>query len=168
MKDWSVSSSRHETLSKIASRAEVAKSRRMSADTYPPSPKDELDGLPYFPRLCEKIRLYEKGTLHADLHNNLGRGMDLWTCQFLRVSYDDLKAKVLAGASDKEALQFAHLKGEARSEEELGWFRAFLLKLGFRDDFSETLQKRIAESGFEDRDDILTMCDYIDADEGRM
>jgi hypothetical protein len=140
----------------------------MSADTYPPSPKDELDGLPYFPRLCEKVRLFAADELPSDFHGNLGKGMDLWTCQYLGIAYEDLKGKVLAGASNEEALQFARVSGVARSEEEAAWFRAYILTRGFRDDFAERLATRIAESGFGDREDILTFCDYIDADEGRM
>ena len=39
---------------------------------------------------------------------------------------------------------------------------------GYRDDMSEKLAMRIEESGFQDRNDIETFCDYIDADEGRL
>jgi hypothetical protein len=39
---------------------------------------------------------------------------------------------------------------------------------GFRDDLAERLAQRKAESGFQDRADIVTFMDYIDADEGRI
>ena len=38
---------------------------------------------------------------------------------------------------------------------------------GFRDNLAERLKARKAESGFENREDIVTFMDYIDADEGR-
>jgi hypothetical protein len=42
-----------------------------------------------------------------------------------------------------------------------------MTKRGGRDDVSEILIRRKKESGFEIRDEIQTMFDYIDADEGR-
>ena len=137
------------------------------SELYACSPRVEIDGLPYLPRLCEKIRLFAAGDLHPELHANLGKGMDLWTCQFLGVDYEDLKTKVLSGASDAEALSWAGQNGAQRAEFEKDWFRSYLLNRGFRDDFSAKLATRIEESGFQGRDDILTFCDYIDADEGR-
>ena len=57
----------------------------------PRSPKDEIDGLPYLPRLCDKIRLKQSGNLDPEYHPNLGIGMDLWTCQYLGVDYEALR-----------------------------------------------------------------------------
>ena len=136
--------------------------------TYPSSPRQEIEGLPYFPRMCEKIRLFATNSLPEDLHDNLGKGMDLWTCDFLGIHYADLKEAVLTSTSDGEALAWAKKEGQDRSPEELAWFRSYLLNRGFRDDLSERLQQRVEESGFQDRSDIFTFCDYIDADEGRI
>ena len=136
-------------------------------ELYPCSPREEIDGLPYFPRLTEKVRLFAAGDLHPELHDNLGKGMDLWTCQFLGVHYEDLKRVILDGASDAEAYAWAGEKGVERAEFEKAWFRSYLLNRGFRDDMSEKLAARIRESGFEGRSDIFSFCDYIDADEGR-
>ncbi|MFT6575531.1 MAG: hypothetical protein ACJA16_003734 [Akkermansiaceae bacterium] len=38
----------------------------------------------------------------------------------------------------------------------------------FRDGLSEVLDFRKKESGWEDRNEILTMFDYLDADDGRL
>ena len=57
-------------------------------DQLPCSPKEEIEGLVYFRRLCEKVRLMAAGKLHHDLHANLGKAMDLWACQFLGLRYD--------------------------------------------------------------------------------
>ncbi len=134
---------------------------------YPCSPTDEIDGLPYFRRLCEKIRLHAAGALPEDLHANLGIGMDLWTCQFLGVAYEALKTAVLDGNDDEAALAWARAHGVSRPDHERDWWIAFMRTVGFRDRLSKRLQERLEESGLGEREDILTMFDYIDADEGR-
>ncbi len=128
---------------------------------------NETDGLPYFPRLCDKIRLMEAGNLHPDLQGNLGVGMDLWTCQFLGVEYADLKAQIIAGASDEEAMAWAKENGITRPEFEKEWFISYLKNRGFRDDMSARLAERKKESAHTDRDDIHSFMDYIEIDEGR-
>jgi hypothetical protein len=139
------------------------------SDRYemPRSVRDELDGLIYFPRMCDKIRKMEAGTLHPDFHGNLGIGMDLWICQFLGVDYQDLKAKVLSGASDEEALAWAREMGVSRPDYEHAWFTAYMKTRGFRDDLADRLAARKKEDPRTDRDDILTFMDYIEVDEGR-
>jgi len=140
------------------------------SDTYetPRSPRDEIEGIPYFPRLCHKIRLQAAGKLHPQYQGNLGAASDLWTCQFLGVDYAELAEQVRAGKSDAEALAWAREKGVARPDCEIAWWHSFIRTRGFRDDLAERLVQRKAESGFADRADIQTFFDYIDADEGRM
>lgn len=137
------------------------------AHQAPRSPCDEIDGIVYFPRLCDKIRLHAAGRLSHNYHANLGSGMDLWTCQFLGVNYPPLADQVRAGKSDAEALAWARENGTPRTVAELAWWSAFMKTRGFRDDLAERLARRKAESGFHDRTDIVTFMDYIDADEGR-
>ena len=134
---------------------------------FPCSPKLETDGVLYFPRLCDKIRLHAAGELHPDYHANLGSGMDLWTCQFLGVDYAALSEVVRNGASDAEALAWARSHGTTRPAYEAAWWRAYMTTRGFRDDLSIRLGERKVESGFADRFDIQTFMDYIDADERR-
>jgi hypothetical protein len=134
----------------------------------PRSPRDEIDGVLYFPRLCDKVRLHATGQLAPQYHANLGSGMDLWTCHFLGVDYAELAEQIRSGLSDAEALQWARQHGVPRSDLELAWWSAFMRTRGFRDDLAEKLVQRKAESGFQDRADIQTFPDYIDADEGRM
>lgn len=133
----------------------------------PRSARDQLEGLLYFPRLCDKVRKMNTGTLHPDFHANLGRAMDLWTCQFLGVEYDDLKAHIISGATDESALAWAKKNGLTRPEFELDWFNSFVRNLGFRDQMSERLAQRKKEDPKTDRDDIITFLDYLDIDEGR-
>ncbi|MCW1915074.1 DUF5069 domain-containing protein [Luteolibacter sp. GHJ8] len=134
----------------------------------PRSPRDEIEGMPYFPRLCHKVRLLAAGKLHPQYHANVGGGMDLWTCQFLGVDYAALAGQVNAGVSDAEALAWAKKNGTTRQECEVAWWKSFIRTRGFRDDLAEKLVLRKAESGFQNRADIVTFFDYIDADEGRM
>lgn len=140
------------------------------SESYPAprSPCDEIDGVVYFPRLCDKIRLHAAGTLASEYHANLGSGMDLWTCQFLGVDYAALAERVRDGKSDAEALAWARANGMPRGAPELAWWNAFMKTRGFRDDLAERLAQRKAESGFQERADIVTFMDYIDADEGRL
>ena len=134
----------------------------------PRSPRDEIDGVVYFPRLCDKVRLHAAGTLSPDYHANLGSGMDLWTCQFLGVDYAALAGQIRAGKSDAEALAWARENGTPRTAREQAWWNAFMKTRGFRDDLAERLAQRKAGSGFQERADIVTFMDYIDADEGRI
>ncbi|MDB6077466.1 MAG: hypothetical protein JWO82_1213 [Akkermansiaceae bacterium] len=131
----------------------------------PRSPKDEIDGIIHFPRLCDKTRLHAAGKLHPDYQGNLGCAMDLWLCQFLGVDYEELKRQILSGLSDEEALAWARAHGVDRTATEAGWWHSYMRNRGFRDDLSEKLALRKAESGLENREDIVTFMDYIDADD---
>ena len=139
----------------------------MAHETFPCSPKEETNGLPYFARMCEKIRLHAAGKLHPDLRENLGRAMDAWTCEFLSIDYEALKQAVLTGKTNQQALEWAQQAGTQRTETERNWWCSYMRNVGFRDDLSDRLKQRIEESGLSHREDILTMFDYIDADEGR-
>jgi gluconokinase len=122
----------------------------------------------YFGRMLDKIRLHAAGKLPvADYAANLGKGFDGRTCSFLRVNYEDLKARTLAGdLADEQLLAWAEERGGRRSDEECEVWTGYMMKRGWRDDVIPTLNKRIRESGLESRT-ILTMFDYIDFDEGR-
>ena len=133
---------------------------------YPVSPSEMIEGMVYFVRLCDKIRLYEAGQLPQDYHANLGLGMDLWTCQLLEVEYEQLAAEVRSGKSDEEVLQWAYSAGKKPESLQLEWWNSYMRNRGLRDNLSERLKSRIEEDGMQDRH-ILTFFDYIDADEGR-
>ncbi len=122
----------------------------------------------YFARLCSKIRLHASGELHPDFHPNMGAAMDLWTCQFLHVEYDDLKKVVSSGASDQESLDWCYEKGTQPNDDELGWWNSYMRNTGFRDHLTEKLMFRKEEAGWQDRDEIQSFFDYLDADDGRL
>jgi hypothetical protein len=132
------------------------------------SPYMKVGRLVYFGRMVDKIRLHQKGTLPAaDYAANLGKGFDLRCCNFLRVPYDELKARVLgSNLADEQLLAWAHERGGARSDEECEVWNGFMMKRGWRDTGAEILEKRIRESHLEGKP-IMSMFDYIDFDEGR-
>jgi hypothetical protein len=124
--------------------------------------------LVYFGRMLDKIRLHARGTLPiADYAANLGKGFDLRCCNFLRVAYDELRDRTLAGGhTDEQLLTWAHERGGARTDEECEIWNGFMMKRGWRDPGAEILVKRIAESQLEGKS-VLTMFDYIEFDEDR-
>jgi len=134
---------------------------------YPKSPREISGGIVYFGRMVEKIRLMAAGELHPDLHANLGKGFDERCVDFLGVKYDALRAKVLEGLDDERALEWCFENGTRPTPDQIEVWNGFMTKRGWNDEVAEILARRKKESGFEHRDDIRTMFEYIDADEGR-
>lgn len=134
------------------------------------SPYAKVGRLVHFGRMLDKIRLHAAGRLPAEYVPNLGDSIpgmfDTRCCRFLRVRYDDVKSRVLAGASDEQVLAWAEQQGGARTDEECDVWNGFMMKRGWRDAVHSRLRQRIAENHFEDKL-VETMFDYIDFDEGR-
>ncbi|HEU0275986.1 MAG TPA: DUF5069 domain-containing protein [Candidatus Udaeobacter sp.] len=137
--------------------------------TYPKSPKDMTRGMMYFPRMLDKIRMFAQGELHEDYHENLGgaKAADGTCCNFLRIDYADLRERVLQGGTDEEILEWCFEKGRRLNEGDLFVWNGFASKLGWRDSITPRLEQRKKEAGIADRDDIVTIPDLIDFDEGR-
>jgi len=117
--------------------------------------------------MIDKIRLHAAGELREDCVPNLGKAFDDRCCQFLGIDYSLLASAVGSSLSTEEAWDWSIQQGKAPSEEQIEIWNDFMSKRGWRDEASEILIRRKKESGFEDRDEIQTMFDYIDADEGR-
>ena len=133
---------------------------------FPRSSKDEIDGLIYFPRMLDKIRLHLEGKLHADYHDNLGKALDLAACQLLKVDYLDIAEQVLEGGDDREVLNWAYETGYKPEEYEKTWWCSHVRNLGFRDHLADRLAMRIEVAGLSDRTDIFSFVDFMDAEEG--
>ena len=138
-------------------------------NTRPESAYEKVDGMFYFARMLDKIRLHAKGELHPDYHANLGatRSADGFCCGFLRVNHSELTAPVLQGGIDSEILQWCFEKGRKLDAVDLMIWNEFARKLGWNDRATGFLEKFKAESGLADRNDIATMMDYFEVDEGR-
>lgn len=139
----------------------------MSTQNYPVSPNLCCHGLVYFPRLLDKIRHFQAGTLPADYHANLGKAMDAFACQFLHIEHADVAARVADGLSDEAVLDWCFANGRRPNAFETKMFNEFMAKRGFRDEMTERLAQRKAEANASGRDDIQTFFDYIDFDEKR-
>ena len=134
---------------------------------YPRSPYERVGGIVYFGRMLDKIRLNAAGELHPDLQQNLGVGFDKRCVDFLHASYEELANRVLEGSDDTDALEWSFATGRKPTEDEIVVWNEFMRKRGWNDEATEILNRRKRESGLWDRDDIRTMFDFIDADEGR-
>jgi len=135
---------------------------------YPRAPKVQSGGIVYFGRMVDKIRLMQAGELHPDLHANLGKGFDERLISFLGVDYESVRTRVLQGGTDEEVLEWCFERGHRPTDEQIEVWNDFMTKRGWNDAVADILARRKRESGLEDRGDIQTMFQYIDADEGRL
>jgi gluconokinase len=115
--------------------------------------------------MLDKIRLHATGDLPEEYVKNLGGGFDLRILNFLHVAYGDVVLETLTGRTDEEMLAWCFTRGRVPHEEEIEVWNGFMTKRGWRDEATEILNFRKKEAGFESRDDIQTMFEYIDADE---
>jgi carbohydrate kinase (thermoresistant glucokinase family) len=134
------------------------------------SPHAKVGRIVVFGRMLDKIRLDARGALPPEYQANLGetrpRLFDGRCCRFLGVAYVDLRERVLAGGCDEEILAWAHARGIPRSDEDCMIWNRFMTKIGWRDDLSDLLRQRIAESGL-GQANPQTMCELFDLDEER-
>lgn len=133
----------------------------------PISANQETLGMVYFARMLDKIRLNAADELREDFCENLGMGLDGRCAGFLRMDYADMVARVLVGGKDEEILRWCYEAGRELSEGDIFIWNQYLKKVGWNDSTSEILIRRKKESGLEGRDEIQTMVDYFDYDEGR-
>jgi Domain of unknown function (DUF5069) len=138
-------------------------------NVFPKSANDEVGGVRYFARMLDKIRLYARSELPSDNHENLGHAQsaDGAMCNFLRVNYEDLRARVLEGGSDEEVLEWCYQKGRRLNEGDIFVWNNFASKIGWRDWATPTLERRKKELGITGRGDVQTMGDLFDYEEGR-
>jgi len=84
------------------------------------------------------------------------------------VHYRDLRERVLQGGSDEEILEWCFQNGRRLNEGDLFVWNGFSSKLGWRDFVTPVLEEAKRKHGITDRNDILTIPDLIDFDEGRL
>jgi gluconokinase len=132
------------------------------------SPAEKVGGLVYLGRMLDKIRLHARGDLPEDYQPNLGKGFDAKCCAFLHLDYGELAKRVNEGATDGEMLDWAFTAGRRPSDDEITMWNEFMRKFGWRDHAAEILARRKREARMENRAEIETMFQFIDADEGRL
>jgi gluconokinase len=134
-------------------------------------PSVQVNGLVYFGRLLDKIRLHARGQLPQAWEAMRGtpspNTFDARCCRFLQIDYAALEAEALKGVTDEELLGWAYRNGRKPSEEEIEVWNAFMTKRGWRDAGTQRLHERLAELGLPPGA-VETMFDFIDVDEGRL
>jgi len=135
------------------------------SERVPRSPYDRVGGLVFVPRMLDKIRLHARGELPPGYHNNLGKEFDGHCLAFLRVTYAELREKVIAGGTDEVILEWCFAHGHRPGPGEIDIFNGFMQKAGWRDVSSERLAVLLREGGFDPM--CATRFDFIELDEGR-
>ena len=136
------------------------------------SPSEQVNGLVYFGRMLDKIRLAAAGKLPEGWQAMRGAPtpvtFDARCCRFLGVAYTALEAETLKGnKTDAELLEWAFQHGRRASEEDIEIWNAFMSKRGWRDSGTQRLHERLAEIGLPPGS-VETMFEFIDLDEGRL
>ena len=147
------------------------------ANSYPTlipglrSPSDQVNGLVYFGRMLDKIRLAAAGRLPAQWQEFRGDGtkgsFDWRCCKFLRIGYAAIESETLKGGkTDEELLAWAYAHGRHPDDVEIEVWNGFMSKRGWRDAATQRLNERLAENGLPPGT-VQTMFEFIDLDEGR-
>ena len=147
------------------------------ANSYPTiipglrSPAEKVNGLVYFGRMLDKIRLQAAGKLPEGWQAERGTAMkgsfDSRCCTFLQIDYAAIERETLKGGSDEQLLAWAFANGRKPSDEEVEIWNAFITKRGWRDAGTQRLNERLAEIGLP-AGTVQTMFEFIDLDEGRI
>lgn len=134
------------------------------------SPYDQVNGVVYFGRMLDKIRLAAAGKLPTAWQGPRGavKGSFDWRCcQFLKIDYAALEAETLkADKTDVELLEWAFRHGRQPDDQEIEVWNAFMTKRGWRDVGTPFVTQRLAEIGLPPGA-VETMFEFIDLDEGR-
>jgi len=134
----------------------------------PVSAYTPTNGMLYFARMLDKMRKYAKGSLREDFWQHLGKGLDGRICNYLRIDYTALREECLQQQlDDQQLLAWCFENGRALDESDIHIWNEFVRKLGWNDEVSAVLQKRIGESGLQAHSGINTMLEYFEYDEGR-
>jgi len=134
------------------------------------APSEQVDGVVYFGRMLDKMRLAAAGKLPEGwqpMRGDAKGSFDWRCCQFLKVDYTELEVETLKGASDADLLEWAYAHGRRPTEDEIEVWNAFMLKRGWRDAGTQRLNERLAEIGLPPGT-VQTMFEFIDVDEGRL
>lgn len=135
-------------------------------------PSAQVNGLVYFGRMIDKIRLAAAGKLPEGWQAARGQTMtnsfDDRCCRFLKVDYATIEAETLKGdKTDEQLLEWAYTQGRRPDAQEIEVWNAFMTKRGWRDAGTQRLNERLAEIGLP-AGTVQTMFEFIDVDEGRL
>jgi hypothetical protein len=131
------------------------------------SPYDQLAGLYHLPRVVDKIRLAQAGTLPEDyvLGHGDGTCLDGRITRFFHLDYEELAELVRSGASDEGIAAWVQAQATDFTPERILILNQFLSKRGFRDESSAGLAQKKVAAGWADRNDLQTWFDLMVAEE---
>ncbi len=109
----------------------------------------------------------QRGVLPKEYHEFIGVGFDGRCCRFLGVDYEEIEKRIKENRTDGEILEWCYENGRKPNDEESFIWNLFMEKRGWRDDDSELVQSEKESIGLGDRDEIQTLFDFYDFDEGR-
>ncbi len=134
---------------------------------YPRSPREVMAGWTYLPRFVDKTRLHLAGRLHSDYQENFCKGFDGAWLNAAGITAEQFIDVVKNSITDGEVTDWV-MKNVNKTEAEKSAFREHILNRGKEEEMKPRLKMRKEQSGLTHRDDILTIVDYIDADEKRI
>jgi gluconokinase len=125
----------------------------------------ETNGVMFFARMLDKIRLQARGELPEGYNVGFAdpTSFDTRFCRFWDIDFEEARAKTLGGASDTEVFDFCFRNRPRPNAEQVLVWNSFLLKRGWRDEGAASLAIEKERSGFADRTDIYTWVDLHDA-----
>jgi gluconokinase len=85
----------------------------------------------------------------------------------MKDEYADIQKGIASGKSDMEMLDWCYANGRRPNDEEVFIWNLFMEKRGWRDDDSPLVQREKESIGLGHRDEIQTLFDFYDFDEGR-
>jgi hypothetical protein len=133
----------------------------------PRSPRDKAGGMMWVPRMLDKIRIHARGELEPGYHPRLGEGVDGICLDFLRIDYAALTARVAEGGTDEDVLAWCFANGRELNRGDIFIWNNFVSKFGWNDIATKRLEAQKVELGLGHRDDIRTMPELFDVEEGR-
>jgi len=133
----------------------------------PRSPYEKVGGLYFLGRTIDKVRLRHANMLRPDFFELMGKGFDARIMGYLELDYQRFTEFVLTGATDEQCWNYCVENGRGLNDITALIWNDFSSKRGWRDSGSEILAKFKAESGLGQRDDLQTLFEYWEVDEGR-
>lgn len=90
---------------------------------FPRSPYEEIDGIPWLPRMIDKVRALNAGTLGE--YTPFPCGGDQGFLGALGLDADAVKAKITSGASDAEIVAWVKGQLPADAEQRIAGYKQF-------------------------------------------
>ena len=141
----------------------------MSSIIYPRSPRETMNGWMHLPRYIDKIRLHLAGKLHADYHENLGKGFDGMWLKYAGVTHERMIEVVKNSITDGEVCDWVRSNVKKSPADKAAHSKDMLNRPLPNDEAAiARLKMRKEQAGMANRDDIRNFVDFIDADEKRI